>query len=87
VKEWKEDFYWNDGRPWEASLIIYHSYVTLRQKSKNLEILPSIALGGGLGLTKQSWLTAMSINSYHAGTTSYDFLDSKEHTISTYHEG
>jgi hypothetical protein len=40
------------------------SYVTLRQKSKS-----SIALGGGLGLTKQSLLAAMSIYSYHAGAT------------------
>jgi MULE transposase domain len=81
VKEWKEDFYWNDGKPWEASLDATPEEVQEIVEKDMARSALSYCLGRWLGAYKTKLVHCYVDQFFHAGTTTTSRLEGAHHVL------
>lgn len=81
VGEWKEEFYWNDGRPWEASVDATPEEVQKIVEKDMARSALSYCLGRWLGTYKTKLIHCYVDQFFHAGTTTTSRLEGAHHVL------
>src|SRR5882762_3679112 len=81
VSEWKEEFYWNDGRPWEAGVDATPEEVQKVVEKDMARSALSYCLGRWLGTYKTKLVHCYVDQFFHAGTTTTSRLEGAHHVL------
>jgi MULE transposase domain len=84
VKEWQNDFYWNDGMPWQVGVNSTPQEVQEMVEKEMAQSALTYCLGRWLGTYKMQLVHCYVDQHFHAGTTTTSRLEGAHHVLKSW---